>query len=37
MLALKSVAIDGRRIAYREAGSGSPIVFLHGLGGNSTS
>jgi hypothetical protein len=23
--ALKSVAIDGRRIAYREAGHGSPI------------
>lgn len=31
------LAIDGRRLAYREAGSGPPIVFLHGLGGNSAS
>ena len=37
MSALKDVRIDGRRIAYREAGSGSPILFLHGLGGNSKS
>ena len=35
--ALKYVPIDGRRLAYREAGSGPPIVFLHGLGGNSQS
>ena len=33
----KIVTIGGRRIAYREAGSGPPIVFLHGLGGNSAS
>jgi 3-oxoadipate enol-lactonase len=31
------LSIDGRRLAYREAGSGPPIVFLHGLGGNSAS
>jgi pimeloyl-ACP methyl ester carboxylesterase len=37
MSALKSVAIDGRRVAYREEGRGPPIVFLHGLGGNSAS
>ncbi len=34
---LKQVAIDGRRIAYREAGDGPAIVFFHGLGGNSAS
>jgi 3-oxoadipate enol-lactonase len=33
----KYITIDGRRLAYREAGSGPPIVFLHGLGGNSAS
>jgi pimeloyl-ACP methyl ester carboxylesterase len=33
----KYVSIEGRRLAYREAGSGPPIVFLHGLGGNSGS
>src|SRR5450631_655619 len=33
----KYVSIEGRRLAYREAGSGPPIVFLHGLGGNSAS
>jgi pimeloyl-ACP methyl ester carboxylesterase len=31
------LTINGRRLAYREAGSGPPIVFLHGLGGNSAS
>jgi pimeloyl-ACP methyl ester carboxylesterase len=39
MSALKSITIDGRRLAYREAGHeadrGPAIVFLHGLGGNS--
>ena len=35
--ALKDVRIDGRRIAYREVGHGPPIIFLHGLGGNSQS
>lgn len=35
--AAKFLTIDGRRLAYREAGSGPPIVFLHGLGGNSAS
>jgi pimeloyl-ACP methyl ester carboxylesterase len=34
---VKYVALDGRRIAYREAGSGSALFFLHGLGGNSAS
>jgi pimeloyl-ACP methyl ester carboxylesterase len=34
---VKCVTIDNRRLAYREAGSGPPILFLHGLGGNSTS
>jgi pimeloyl-ACP methyl ester carboxylesterase len=34
---LKNIAVDGRRLAYREAGAGSPILFLHGLGGNSAS
>jgi len=34
---LKQVVIDGRRIAYREAGAGPAIIFFHGLGGNSAS
>ncbi len=34
---VKYVSIDGRRIAYREAGCGPVVVFLHGLGGNSAS
>ncbi|HZL40316.1 MAG TPA: alpha/beta hydrolase [Pseudolabrys sp.] len=34
---LKDVRIDGQRIAYREVGHGPPIIFLHGLGGNSQS
>ena len=34
---VKYVSIEERRLAYREAGSGPPIVFLHGLGGNSAS
>ena len=33
--AAKFLTIDGRRLAYREAGSGPPLLFLHGLGGNS--
>lgn len=33
----KFLTIDGRRLAFREAGAGPPIVFLHGLGGNSAS
>jgi pimeloyl-ACP methyl ester carboxylesterase len=35
--AAKFLTIDGRRLAYREAGSGPPLLFLHGLGGNSAS
>ena len=34
---MKYVSIDDRRIAYREAGNGPVIFFLHGLGGNSAS
>ena len=34
---VKYVSIDDRRIAYREAGNGPAMVFLHGLGGNSAS
>jgi 3-oxoadipate enol-lactonase len=34
---VKYVPLDGRRIAYREAGSGPALLFLHGLGGNSAS
>lgn len=34
---IKHVLIDGRRIAYREAGRGPAVFFLHGLGGNSAS
>lgn len=26
--------IDGRRLAWREAGSGPALVFIHGMGGN---
>ena len=28
---------DGRQVSYREAGSGTPVVILHGLGGRSES
>jgi pimeloyl-ACP methyl ester carboxylesterase len=34
---VRYLTIDNRRLAYREAGSGPPIIFLHGLGGNSGS
>ncbi|MDA1323633.1 MAG: alpha/beta hydrolase [Proteobacteria bacterium] len=35
---LKTLDIgDGRRISYREAGGGTPVVILHGLGGRSES
>ncbi len=35
---LRTVEIgDGRTISYREAGSGTPVVILHGLGGRSDS
>src|SRR5665213_92069 len=37
MSALKSITIDGQRVAYREAGKGPTIVLLHGLGGNAAS
>ena len=26
----KKISIDGKEIAYRQQGSGEPIVFLHG-------
>ena len=32
---LKSATIDGRTLAWREAGSGPAIVFLHGIGSSS--
>jgi len=35
--AIKHIALDRGRLAYREAGSGPPLVFLHGIGGNSAS
>lgn len=36
--ALKTIDIgDGAHISYREAGSGTPVVILHGLGGRSES
>jgi pimeloyl-ACP methyl ester carboxylesterase len=34
---VKHVQLDGRKLAYREAGNGPAILFLHGLGGNSAS
>lgn len=34
---MKSMSLDGRKLAYREAGSGPAVLFLHGLGGNSRS
>jgi len=35
---LKTIDIgDGRIVSYREAGSGTPVVILHGLGGRSDS
>lgn len=37
MQAVKHVMIDGRRVAYREQGSGRAIFCMHGLGGNSAS
>lgn len=35
--ALQMVKVDGLRIAWREAGSGSPLVLIHGIGGYSGS
>lgn len=34
---VKHVVLDGRQLAYRDAGSGPTLLFLHGLGGNSAS
>ncbi len=34
MIEKRSVEIDGRRIAYHQAGSGPAVVLLHGIGGN---
>jgi pimeloyl-ACP methyl ester carboxylesterase len=31
------IQLDTRRLAYREAGNGPAVLFLHGLGGNSAS
>ncbi len=35
--ALQLMEIDGHRIAWREAGSGMPLVLVHGIGGHSGS
>lgn len=31
----RQTRIDGRRLAWREAGDGPALVFIHGMGGNS--
>jgi pimeloyl-ACP methyl ester carboxylesterase len=31
----RHAVIDGRRLAWREAGDGPAVVFIHGMGGNS--
>jgi pimeloyl-ACP methyl ester carboxylesterase len=28
---MREVSVDGRSVAYREAGTGAPLVFLHGF------
>lgn len=33
-LPIRSVDVDGHRIAYLEEGSGSPVILLHGFGGS---
>ena len=33
----KSIEIAGRTLAWREAGSGDPLVLIHGIGGYSGS
>lgn len=35
--ALQSTEIDGRTLAWREAGAGEPLVLVHGIGGYSGS
>lgn len=34
---LKTVRADGRTISYREAGSGTPLLLLHGIGSGAAS
>ncbi len=34
---LKSVTVDGRAVAYRDAGAGPPALLLHGIGSGSAS
>lgn len=32
---LRSIRVDGRQLTWREAGSGLPLVLVHGIGGHS--
>ncbi len=34
---VRTVSVGGRTLAYREAGSGAPLVLLHGIGNQSGS
>lgn len=34
---LRTIAAEGRAVAYREAGTGAPLVLLHGIGNQSGS
>ena len=34
---MNTLTVDGVRVAYREAGAGSPVVLLHGWGGSAAS
>lgn len=34
---VRSLTVDGRKVAWREAGSGAPLVLVHGIGGHSGS
>jgi pimeloyl-ACP methyl ester carboxylesterase len=33
-LSVKTVLVDGQRIAYLDAGEGSPVILVHGFGGS---
>lgn len=36
MLERRRIALDGRVVTYARAGSGAPLVLLHGIGGNAS-